>query len=166
MDCSLCLKKGGPVTLATQRADVYCKGWPHYIEPNATEAEFARYHPRCSLELLKTAAVRNTVICLELNSSIHVTLSTFDSLALISILSEVAKVIPYCSLVPDIIQALDRYFSQFYGPHYLRYLLRAIWVPAKAMIRIYSRESSLSSDRPHNHRMGAASGPAVCKDSS
>ena len=108
----------------------------------------------------------NTFVCLESTSAIHATLGMFDSLAFIFPLSVVAKVIPDCSLAPDKFQVLAPYFSQLQGPRYFRYLLRAFWGLAKVMNRIYSRESSWSSDRLHNHRRGAASGLAVCKDSS
>ena len=158
------MKKGGPVTLLTLRANVYYRSCLHHIRPYATVTESERYLPRCSSELLKTAG--NIVVCLESTSTVHVTLGMFDSLAFIVPLSVVAKVIPDCSLAPDTFQALDPYFSQLQGPHYFRYLLREFWGLVKSMIRIYSQESSWSSDRLHNRRRGEASGLAVCKDSS
>jgi hypothetical protein len=90
----------------------------------------------------------------------------FDSLAFIVQLSLVAKVIPDCFLAPNTFQAVNSYFSQLQVGYYFRYLLRAFWGLAKAMIRIYSQRSSWSSSRIHNRRRGAASGLAVCKDSS
>lgn len=164
MDCWLCLKRGGPAILVTLRANVYYRSCLHHIGPYSTVTDSARYLPRCSLELLKT--VGNTVACLESTSAIHATLGKFDSLAFIFPLSVVTKVIPDCSLAPDTFQALARYFSQLQGPCYFRYLLRAFWGLAKVKNRIYSRESSWSSDRLHSRRRGAASGLAVCKDSS
>jgi hypothetical protein len=103
---------------------------------------------------------------LELASTIHVTLGMFDSLGLIVLLFVVAKVNPDCSLAPGIIQALDPCLSLLQGSRYFRYLLRAIWGLAKALNRIYSRKSSWSSYRLRNHRRGAASELAACKDSS
>jgi hypothetical protein len=143
---------------------VYYRSCLHHIRPYATETESVRYLPRCSLELLKIAG--NTVAWSESTSAIHVTLCMFNSLAFIVQLYLVAKVIPDCSLAPNTFQAVDPYFSQLQGPHYFRYLPKVFWGLAKAMIRIYSQRSSWSSSRIHNRRRGAASGLAVCKDSS
>ena len=63
VDSDLCLKTGGPITLARLPANVYYKSCLHHIMPYARETESARYLPRCSLELLETTG--NAVICLE-----------------------------------------------------------------------------------------------------
>ena len=164
MDFKLCLKTGEPISLARLPANVYYKSCLHHITPYARETESARYLPRCSLELLETTG--NAVVCLELASTIHVTLGMFDSLGLIVLLFVVAKVNPDCSLAPGTFQALDPFLSHLQGPRYFRYLLRAFWGLAEALNRIYSRKSSWSSCRLRNHRKGAASGLAACKDSS
>ena len=99
-------------------------------------------------------------------SAILVTLGIFKSLASNVQSNVVVKVIPDCSFALDTYQALDSNVSLLQAPHYFRSLLRAFWGLVKAMIRIYSQENSKSFDRIHNHRRGAASGLAVCKDSS
>ena len=143
---------------------MYYKSCLHHITPYARETESARCLPRCSLELLETT--RNAVACLESASIIHATLGMYDSLGFIVLLCVVTKVNPDCSLAPGTFQALDPYLSQLQGPRYFRYLMRAFWGLAEALNRIYSRKSSWSSCRLRNHRMGAASGHAACKDSS